>query len=234
MNKIIVLILFLSVSPLLSFSQENRPDYSKVVFSSTIYKYKDTKPNTKSLGIDKKLVSDIIQSLSENIYDKKQQEDIINKVWLAFNDPKTFDFVYRDFAVKSNRNWSKVNANGELVLEPNPYLTEWTVNDDEFAYFQLVLNKILNHYSLISHGDDAEAVKSSLKKLLLTKNLSFDEPGDEDWAYSYLEQANAKLKKKGLVALVTKGHYDIMVCKINQKQKLTDLFKKMDWEFVAP
>lgn len=216
------------------FIAEGQTDYSKITFSSTIYKYKESIPKTKELGIDKQLLSDIIHLLGDSMYDSNEKKDIINKAWLAFSNPKTFDFVYKDFAVKTNKNWSKVNANGEMVLEPNPYLTEWTINDDEYKYFQLALNKILDYYNLLSHGDDAVAVKSSFNKLLLTKNIDFREPKDDDWAYSYLESANAKLKEKGLVALVTKGYYDIMVCKIDQKDKLTDLFKKIDWELVTP
>lgn len=209
-------------------------DYSKVTFRSSMYKYKESKPKTKELGVDKKMLSEIIELLSDTMYSDKQKKDMINKAWLAFTNPKTFDFVYKDFAVKTNKNWSKVNANGEMVLEPNPYLTEWTVNDSEYAYFQFVINKILSHYSLIGHGDDAVAVKSTLKDLLVTKNLNLKDPSDDDWAYSYLENANAELAKKGLVALVTKGQYDIIVCKLNQKEKLTNLFKKMEWELVAP
>lgn len=229
-KKTLFTLLFLALSAT-TFAQT---DYSKVTFRSSMYKYKESTPKTKELGVDKKMVSEIIELLSDTMYTKKQKTDLINKAWLAFTNPKTFDFVYKDFAVKTNKNWSRVNAKGEMVLEPNPYLTEWTVNDDEYAYFQLVLNRFLSHYNLIGHGDDAVAVKSTLQELLVTKNLDLKEPGEDDWAYSYLENANAELAKKGLVALVTKGQYDIIVCKLNHKEKLTNLFKKMEWELVAP
>ncbi|MDJ0646709.1 MAG: hypothetical protein QNJ57_12070 [Flavobacteriaceae bacterium] len=217
-----------------SFSAFGQTDYSKVTFSSKIYRYKNDLPRTAELGIDKQLVSDIIEVLSSSLYDKKQKTEIINKAWLAFVNPKTFDFVYKDFAVKTNNNWRKVNANGEMVLEPNPYLTEWTINDDEFPYFQLALNKILDHYGLLAYGDDAMAVKTSFNKLLITKDFKFENPKEDDWAYSYLKVANENLAKKGLVALVTKGYYDIIVCKIDQKEKITDLFNKLKWELVTP
>ena len=209
-------------------------DYSKVVFSSKIYEYKKSEPRTHQLGIDKTLISNIINLLGDSIYDGKQKNEIINKAWLAFTNPKIFDFVYKDFAVKSINNWSMINTKGELVLEPNPYLSEWTMNDDEFSYFQLVLGKILDHFSLLTYGDDAESVKFSFSELLITQNIIFQDPKDDDWAYSYLEKVNTNLEKKGLVALITKGHYDIIVCKIDRQHILTKLFKRIGWDFIQP
>ena len=209
-------------------------DYSKVVFSSKIYEYKKSEPRTHQLGIDKTLISNIIDLLGDSLYDGKEKKEIINKAWLAFTNPKIFDFVYKDFAVKSISNWSMINTKGELVLEPNPYLSEWTMNDDEFSYFQLVLGKILDHYSLLTYGDDADSVKSSFSELLITKNIIFQDPKDDDWAYSYLEKVNTNLEKKGLVALITKGHYDIIVCKIDRQNILTKLFKRIGWDFIQP
>lgn len=217
-----------------SMSTLGQTDYSKVTFSSMIYKYKKEMPRTAELGVDRELVTEIIELLGGSLYNEKQKTEIINKAWLAFVCPKTFDFVYKDFAVKTNNNWGKINAKGEMVLEPNPYLTEWTINDNEFPYFQLALNKILDHYGLLAHGDDAVAVKSSFNRLLMTKDFKLQDPSEDDWACSYLKVANADLAKKGLVALVTKGYYDIIVCKIEQKEKITDLFDKLKWELVTP
>jgi hypothetical protein len=216
----------------IAFSQVT--DYSKVKFSSDIYEYKKAEPRTSQLGIEKELVTNIIELLGDGFYNKKQKKEIIDKAWLAFSNPKVFDYVYKDFAVKTINNWGHKNAKGELVLEPNPYLTEWTINDDEFPYFQIALSKILDYYSLIAYGDDAEGVKSSFNELLVTKNINFQEPKDDDWAYSYLKTVNADLEKKGLVALVTKGHYDIIVCKIDKEEQLTNLFKKIKWDFIKP
>jgi len=215
-------------------SNAQTTDYSKVVFRSKIYEYKKSEPRTHQLGIDKALISNIIDFLGDSLYDEKQKKEIINKAWLAFTNPKIFDFVYKDFAVNSINNWSMINAKGELVLEPNPYLSEWTMNNDEFSYFQLVLGKILEHFGLLTYGDDAEDVKSSFSELLITKNIIFQDPKDDDWAYSYLEKINANLEKKGLVALITKGHYDIIVCKIDRQNILAKLFKRIGWEFIEP
>ena len=232
MKRKLLTILTFSVFTFVTVAQTT--DYSKIVFSSKIYEYKKTEPRTHELGVDKTLLTNIVDLLGDTLYSDDQKNEIINKAWLAFNNPKMFDYVYKDFAVKTINNWGQKNAKGELVLEPNPYLTEWTINDDEFPYFQLALSKILDYYSLIGYGDDAEGVKSSFNELLVTKNIKLQDPKDDDWAYSYLESINAELAKKGLVALVTKGYYDIIVCKIDQKEELTSLFKKIKWDFVQP
>ena len=218
----------------LSFTALGQTDYSKITFSSKIYKYKNDSPRTQELGVSKELVTSIVDLLSDSLYNEKEKTEIINKAWLAFTQPKMFDFVYKDFAIKTNKSWGQTNSKGEMVLEPNPYLTEWTINDSEFPYFQIALNQILNHYSLLSYADDVTSVKSSFNELLVTKNIQLEEPDDDDWAYSYLESVNIELAKKGLVALVTKGYYDIIVCKIDKKEELTKLFEKIKWELVAP
>ena len=230
-RKLLTILTFL-VFNLIAVAQTT--DYTKVTFNSKIYEYKKIEPRTNELGISKDLVSNIINLLGDTLYNEKEKKEIISKAWLAFSNPKMFDYVYKDFAVQTLNNWGYKNAKGELVLEPNPYLTEWTINDDEFPYFQLALSKILDYYSLIGYGDDAEGVKSSFNELLITKNINFQDPNDDDWAYSYLEKINAELAKKGLVALVTKGYYDIIVCKVEKKDQITNLFKKIKWDFVQP
>jgi hypothetical protein len=209
-------------------------DYSNVQFRSYIYKYKENDPRTSELGIEKQLLVDIVSLLGKNIYTKAEQEDIVYKTWLAMANPKTFDYVFKDFSVSSNRNWGTKNAKGEIVLEPNPYLTDWTVSDDEYPYFQLALNKILEYFQLMTYGDDAESVALSFNELLITKDFKFTSPKDDDWAYSYIESVNTELEKKGLVALVTKGYYNIVVCDLENKEKLTSLFEKFKWELVQP
>jgi hypothetical protein len=218
----------------INFISLAQTDYSDVQFKSYIYEYKESEPRTTELGIQKDLLKDIVGLLSKDIYSKSQQEDIIEKAWLAITKPKTFDYVYKDFAVTSNNNWGTKNAKGEIVLEPNPYLTDWTVSDDEYPYFQIALNKILDYFQLMTYGDDAESVASSFNELLITKDFKFSNPKDDDWAYSYLETVNIELEQKGLVALVTKGYYNIIVCDIENKEKLTNLFEQFKWELVKP
>lgn len=209
-------------------------DYSNIKFRSYVYEYKKIEPRTSELGIEKQLLTDIVNLLGGNLYSKAEQENIVEKAWLALTKPKRFDYVFKDFAVTSNNNWGTKNTKGEIVLEPNPYLTDWTISDDEYPYFQLALNKILDYFQLMTYGDDAESVASSFNELLITKDFKFSNPKDEDWAYSYIETVNTELKTKGLVALVTKGYYNIVVCDIKNKEKLTNLFEKFQWELVQP
>ena len=227
-------LLFILTFLVISFTSFGQTDYSNVQFRSYIYKYKDSDPRTSELGIEKQFIADIVGLLGKNIYTKAEQEDIVYKTWLALANPKTFDYVFKDFAVSSNKNWGTKNAKGEIVLEPNPYLTDWTVSDDEYPYFQLALNKILEYFQLMTYGDDAESVAISFNELLITKDFKFTEPKDDDWAYSYIESVNTELEKKGLVALVTKGYYNIVVCDLANKDKLTTLFEKFKWELVQP
>ena len=209
-------------------------DYSKVVFNSKIYEYKKSEPRTHQIGINKKMLTDIIDLLGDNLYTGKQKTEIINKAWLAFTNPKIFDFVYKDFAVNTINSWGTENAKGNIVLEPNPYLSEWTMNDNEFVSFQLALRQILVYYNLLTFGDDADRVKSSFNELLITDKIIFRSPNDDDWVYSYLATINVDLEKKGLVALVTKGDYDIIVCKIDRETKIIDLFGRIGWDFIQP
>lgn len=229
-KKLLSIYFFLAIT-CISFGQT---DYSNVEFRSYIYKYKEVDPKTSELGIEKELLTEMVKLLGHDLYSKAEQEEIVYKTWLALSKPKVFDYVFKDFAVSSNKNWGSENANGEIVLEPNPYLTDWTVSDDEYPYFQLALNKILEHFQLMTYGDDAESVASSFNELLITKDFNFSSPKDDDWAYSYIESVNTELEKEGLVALVTKGYYNIIVCDIKNKEQLTNLFEKFKWELVQP
>jgi len=229
-KKLLSIFLFFAINSFV-FGQT---DYSDIEFRSYIYKYKEDAPRTTEIGIEKQTLTEIVRLLSEKQYSKSEQQEIVNKMWLAFENPKIFDYVFKDFAVTSNRNWGTKNAKGEIVLEPNPYLTDWTVSDDEYPYFQLTLNKILDYFQLMTYGDDAESVASSFSELLLTKDIEFSPPKDDDWAYSYIETVNTELEKKGLVALVTKGYYNIIVCDIENKDKITSLFENFKWELVQP
>ena len=229
-RKLLSTFLFLIIH-IVVFSQT---DYSNIKFKSYVYEYKKLEPRTSELGIEKQLLIDIVNLLGGNIYTREEQMNIVDKAWLAISKPKRFDYVFKDFAVTSNNNWGTKNSKGEIVLEPNPYLTDWTISDNEYPYFQLAINKILDYFQLMSYGDDAESVALSFNELLITKDFKFSNPKDEDWAYSYIETVNTELKTKGLVALVTKGYYNIVVCDIKNKEKLTNLFEKFQWELVQP
>ena len=231
MKKRLLLLINLLAIYAMSFGQM---DYSQVEFRSFIYQYKEQPPRTSELGIEKQLLTEIVSVLGQGIYTRQEQEEIVYKAWLAMENPKVFDYVYKDFACSSNKNWGSENENGEVVLEPNPYLTDWTVSDSELAYFQLALNKILEYFQLMTYGDDADSVANSFNELLMTRDMELSDPKEDDWAYSYLESANGELAQEGLVALVTKGYYNIVVCDIQNKEKLTSLFEKFQWELVQP
>mgnify|MGYP000200433305 CR=1 FL=1 len=47
-------------------------------------------------------MSNIVDNLGDSLYTEKQRKDIVDKAWLAFSNPKLFDFVFKDFAVKGN------------------------------------------------------------------------------------------------------------------------------------
>jgi hypothetical protein len=96
------------------------------------------------------------------------------------------------------------------------------------------LNNIFDYFQLMTYGDDADSVASSFNELLITKDFKLSNPKEDDWAYSYIESINIELEKKGLVALVTKGYYNIVVCNIENKDKLTTLFEKFQWELIQP
>ena len=229
-RKLLPILTFLT----LHFIAFGQMDYSNIRFKSYIYEYKDVEPRTSELGIEKQMLAEIISLLGEDLYTKTEQEEILDKAWLAIANPKVFDFIYKDFAISSNKTWDTRNQKGEIVLEPNPYLTDWTVSDDEYPYFQLALNKILEYFELMTYGDDAQSVASSFSELLITKDFELSIPKEDDWAYSYIETVNIELEKKGLVALVTKGYYNIVVCNIESKDKLTNLFEKFKWELIQP
>jgi len=111
-RKLFITLTFLAFN-FSSFSQVT--DYSKVSFKSNIYEYKKIEPRTLQLGINKALLTDIIDLLGDNLYTGKKKKEIINKAWLAFTNPKIFDYVYKDFAVKTINNW------GYKMLKENWY-----------------------------------------------------------------------------------------------------------------
>ena len=48
-----------------------------------------------------------------------------------------------------------------IIVEPNPFLAEWTLADGEFAYFQRALSMILSYYNLMEYSADAKGTKES-------------------------------------------------------------------------
>ena len=231
MKKIILLMITVIGFNLSSWSQ---PDYTKITFRSKLPQYKKKKPDLKGANFNKDQIKNIIYLLGNSFYSENEIEDITEKVWLSFNDPKKFDFVFKDLAIRTIPNWNKKNVRGLIVVEPNPFLAEWTLADGESPYFQRALSMILSYYNLMKYSDDAKSTKKSLGELLYTQNMSFRPVKTSDWTNTYLNSANIILAKKNLTCLVANGQYEYFVCEIDKKSELLKLFKKLDWKFIDP
>ena len=233
MKRITLLLIAVIGFTINGWSQD--PDYTSLVFKSKIREYKKKKPNLQSIAIDKNQIKNIVTLLGSSHYSENEINDIAEKVWLAFIDPKKFDFVFKDLAIRTIPNWNKKNYKGQIVVEPNPLLAEWTLADGETPYFHRAINLILTHYKLMSYSEDAKKVKKTLRKLLYTKKINFRPVSSSDWTNSYLQAANNVMQSKGLIALIANnGQYEYFICETNKKEELLKLFKKMDWEFITP
>ena len=71
-------------------------DYSNIEFRSYIYKYKEDAPRTTEIGIEKQMLTDIVGLLSGKLYSKAEQTEIVDKMWLALENPKTFELFVKE------------------------------------------------------------------------------------------------------------------------------------------
>ena len=231
MKKYLLLILAVITWASNSWGQ---PDYSNITFKSKLQEYKKTKPNFKEVIVTKEDVKTIVTLLGSDFYNENEIQDITDRIWLSFNDPEKFDFVFKDMSIRTQDNWNKKNARGNIVLEPNPFWAEWTQSDGELQYFQKAFSYVLSYYKLMAYSDDAISTKKSLKKLLRTEKMNFKPAGSGDWTNSYLKYVNALINPKGYIALISNGGYDFMICKISDIEKIKNLMMKISWEFVNP
>jgi len=216
-------------------SSWSQPDYTKLVFKSKIKEYKKKKPNLEGIAINKEHIKNIVTLLGSSYYSENDINDIAEKIWLSYIDPKKFDYVFKDLAIRTIPNWNKKNYKGQIVVEPNPLLAEWTLADGETPYFHRAINLILTHYRLMGYGEDAKKTKKSLGKLRYTQKMNFRPVGKSDWTNSYLQAVNKAIQSKGLIALIAaNGQYEYFICEMDKKEELLELFKKMDWEFIIP
>jgi len=212
----------------------SQPDYAKITFRSSLPAYKKIKPDLRVANFNKDQIKNIISILGSSFYSENEIEDITQKIWLSFIDPEKFDFVFKDLAIRTIPNWNKKNVRGLIIVEPNPFLAEWTLADGEFAYFQRALSMILSYYKLMEYSDDAKSTKESLGKLLYTQKLDFRPIKSTDFTRSYLNSANEELNKNGLIAMIANRQYEFFVCEVDKIPELTKLFKKIDWKFITP
>lgn len=209
-------------------------DYTKIKFKSKLRSYTKTKPKTKEFDIDKQLFIELVDLLTLNTFDERGKKDLANKLWLAVSDPKKFDFVYKDFSLKTIKNWGVKIKFENPNYEPNPYLAEWTNNGDNFLYFQWAVTQILTYSKLMTYSEKAKVAQKNIHDLILLKNMRFYAAKPYEFAYDYLHRNNAILKKKGLTILIYNNNFDYTACRIEDKEKVLKLFAKLKWDFVVP
>ena len=209
-------------------------DYTNIKFKSKIRNYSKTLPKISENGIEKSDIKNLIELLGEDILNEKQKTELFNKIWLALSNPEKFDFVYKDYSIKTIDNWGVKIKFEDPNFEPNPYLYQWTITADEFTYFQWTLTRILTYEGLIAYGDEAKKAGKSIRNLLLTKKINFPPPGYEDHTYSYLERMNKLVSGKGFALMVYEYHFDFLACKKENQEAISEILEKFRWHFVQP
>ena len=233
MNKFILFLVFTLVFQCTSWSQEE-PDYTSITFKNKLFKYKKKKPNLKETTLKKENIKDIVTLLGETFYSEEEIQQITDNVWLSFVDPKKFDFVFKDIGIRTTPKWNKKNYQGRIVLDPNPFLVLWTESNGEQPYFQKALSRVLTYYKLMADAEDAKSVKKHLGLLHFSKKIKFRPAGKTAWTNSYLQYANTTLAHKGLVAIIAQNEYHFAICHVDKKNKLIDLYGKLNWSFITP
>jgi len=213
---------------------EKLPDYTIIQFRSYVKEYKKEKPSFDEVNFDKEDISDIVRLLGAKFYSQEERIDITEKIWLAMSNPKQFDFVYKDYAVRSFPNWDKPNFQGKLVLEPNIYLKDWTKSESSIDYFKLVLHRILMYQGLMGYGENAKETKKTSQRLLYAKKFLFRPVYTRDWTNTYLQTLVPQAAKSNNIVMVTEGNYQFMIVEAEKQQELLKLFKKMNWNFLIP
>ena len=209
-------------------------DYENIKFKSKLRDYSKTKPKLSENDIDRELIVSLTKLLTEDIYNEKEQTDLINKIWLALSDPEKFDFVYKDYSIKTIDNWGVKIKFEDPNFEPNPFLYEWTVTADEYTYFQWALTRILTFEGLMAYGDESKTAAKNIKKLKLTRKTNFPANTASDHSYSYLARMNRILDSKGQVIIVYQNHFDFIACKEANKEGIIDILEMFKWHFETP
>ncbi len=209
-------------------------DYTEIKFKSKLRNYTKTLPKTKIYGIDKNLFTELVNYLTLDVYTQNQKTDLANKLWLAVSNPQKFDFVYKDYSLRTIKNWGVKIKFEDPNFEPNPYLARWTNTGDDIIYFQWAITQILTFENLLTYSEKAKVAQKSIHDLLLLKNMKFYKANSSEYAYDYLHRNNNLLQKKGLVLIIYNNHFDYTVCKIEDKEKVFELLSKLKWEFVVP
>ena len=191
-------------------------------------------PKTKEFDINKELFVELADKLTMEAYSEEEKAALANKLWLAVSNPHKFDFVYKDYSLKTIKNWGVKIKFEDPDFEPNPYLAKWTVTGDEFIYFQWAITQILTHEKLMAYSEKAKVAQKAIHELTLLKNMNFYNARPDEYAYDYLHRNIGLLSKKGLVIIIYNYHFDYMVCKLEDKDRVVELMGKLKWEFVVP
>ena len=231
MKKVAFLIFFL-LCGFGAFSQQK--DYTEIKFKSKLRQYTKVKPKTAELGIDKALFDELADKLTMDVFDEKEKKILANKLWLAVSDPGKFDFVYKDYSLKTIKNWGVKIKFEDPNFEPNPYLAKWTVTGDEFLYFQWAVIQILTHEGLMAYSEKAKVAQKAINELVVINHLKFFSPRPDEYAYDYLNRNNSLLAKKNLVILIRNLHFDYLVCRLDEKDRVIELLSRLRWEFMVP
>ena len=232
--KNLLLFFMVFVLSVANIGAQEQPDYTQIKFKQKTKEYKKTTPKIEGLEVDKELIADIVKLLGKSFYSKEERDEIVERIWLSFTDPEKFDMVFKDYAIRTLPNWNKKNFKGEIVLEPNPYLSDWTNAENELEYFKSAMHRILMYHGLMGYGEDAKNTKKSLQKIKYITKYSFPNPTSRDYTNSYLDKMAYAVKNKGLSVLITNGNYEFMICENDKKDELVSLFNKMNWQFVKP
>ena len=209
-------------------------DYTAIKFKSKLRNYTKVMPKTKEFGIDKELFVQLVEMLTIDIYSEAQKADLSNKLWLAVSNPQKFDFVYKDYSLKTIKNWGVKIKFEDPNFEPNPYLAKWTVTEDEFIYSHWAITQIMTYEGLMAYSEKAKVAQKAINELILLEKLKFYQARPDEYAYDYLHRNNALLEKRGLVVLIYNYHFDYIVCKIDDKDKVMELLNKLKLEYVVP
>ena len=97
-------ILFFLLLFSISVISQNK-DYTEIKFKSKLRNYTKTLPKTKIYGIERALFTELVNYLTLDSFTENQKNDLANKLWLAVSNPQKFDFVYKDYSLKTIKNW---------------------------------------------------------------------------------------------------------------------------------
>ncbi len=227
-----VLLFFVILYGIVAFPQQK--DYTQIHFKSKLRNYTKVMPKVKEFGIDKDLFVQLTDLLTMEQFTEQEKAELSNKLWLAVSNPQKFDFVYKDYSLKTIKNWGVKIKFEDPNFEPNPYLAKWTVTEDEFIYIHWAITQILTYERLMAYSEKAKVAQKAINELLLLEKLNFYDAKKDEYAYDYLHRNNALLKKRGLVILIYNYHFDYIVCKIDDKDKVVELLGRLKLEFIEP